>query len=498
MKQKLLLLFLPLAMVNTADAQKKSSRTTAYAITGASKGSRSWTEVNLVDLSSGEVISPVYQSRSQVQRLNARSGKPITLSNPKEASTATPGEGNNRQKIRAIRVSPGRVRTEDNTASGSSNTVTRVIINNAHGTRTITTTEPRIMTRRRKVDREQPFATTSAACALDKKHDRLYYTPLGLNELRYIDLKAKTPTVYYFEGEAFGKAGVEGNVGAQITRMVIASDGKGYALTNNAEHLIQFTTKKKPVITDLGSLTDDASNRRFSIHSSDAYGGDLVADKSENIYLITANRRVYKISLETRNALYLGSIRGLPEGFTTNGAVVDEDNGIIVTSSQSTKGYYRFTLDNLNAEKISANEYAFNASDLANENLLSIKKKKREEQKPEEEKAAEVLAREKVLGTAVDQSIRSLPETDHSLSVYPNPISGSTTRLSMNDYPEGRYEVQLLDLSGKQLNRQVVQLNNKVQQSDFNLPRSLAKGTYLLRVVNSGNVIMDTEKIIVQ
>ena len=77
--------------------------------------------------------------------------------------------------------------------------------------------------------------------------------------------------------------------------MVIASDGNGYALTNDANHLIRFTTGKNPVITDLGALSDDASNANFSVHSRKGYGGDMIADASGNLYLLTANRNVFKI-----------------------------------------------------------------------------------------------------------------------------------------------------------------------------------------------------------
>jgi hypothetical protein len=63
--------------------------------------------------------------------------------------------------------------------------------------------------------------------------------------------------------------------------MVIASDGNGYALTNDGNHLIRFTTGKDPVITDLGALTDDASNANNSVHSRKGFGGDMIADASE-------------------------------------------------------------------------------------------------------------------------------------------------------------------------------------------------------------------------
>src|SRR5205085_1617604 len=103
-----------------------------------------------------------------------------------------------------------------------------------------------------KVQSDKPFATNSAACAYDKKHERLYYTPMGINQLRYIDLKSAK--IYYFEDEAFGTVSGPGDAANQIPRMTMAADGNGYALSNNCDHLVQFTTGKKPTINDLGAL----------------------------------------------------------------------------------------------------------------------------------------------------------------------------------------------------------------------------------------------------
>jgi hypothetical protein len=65
----------------------------------------------------------------------------------------------------------------------------------------------------------------------------------------------------------------------------------------------------------------------------------------------------------------------LPRGFSTNGAIVEGGSNIIVSSASSTMGYYRFDLNTLEAEKVSESENVFNASDLANANLVSEKKK---------------------------------------------------------------------------------------------------------------------------
>src|SRR5688572_562227 len=179
-----------------------------------------------MDISSGEELKSIYKSSQEIEILNARTGKPIV-----------------KKDLSSNYVSIKKVVNLDQVLAQERN-------NSPQLSRKITTVKT-------KVQADQPFATNSAACAYDKKHERLYYTPMGINQLRYIDLKSKTPKIYYFEDEPFGALTSRGDVPNQITRMVIASDGNGYALTNNADHLIRFTTGKKPVISDLGALTDD-------------------------------------------------------------------------------------------------------------------------------------------------------------------------------------------------------------------------------------------------
>jgi hypothetical protein len=88
-----------------------------------------------------------------------------------------------------------------------------------------------------------------------------------VNELRYIDLAAPSPKIYYFNNETLSKAANLNDEANHITRMVIAADGNGYALSNDGNHLIKFTTGRKPVITDLGALQDDVSNEKISVHN---------------------------------------------------------------------------------------------------------------------------------------------------------------------------------------------------------------------------------------
>lgn len=406
----------------------QAQKTTAYAITGVNKGSSSWTEVRLVDVATGEVVQTVFESSNDAQIFNARTGKAI-----------------GRKDDAGFRPSA-----------------------------------------------DKPFATYSAACAYDKKHERLYYTPMGIAQLRYIDLKAKTPTVHYFDGEAFGVVKSRGDVGAQITRMVIASDGKGYALSNDANHLIQFVTKKKQEIVDLGALTDDAANGRNSVHNSANYGGDVIADKDENIFLIGANRAVFKISLQARVATYLGQIKNLPRGFSTNGAIAEGNSKVIVSSSSSTVGYYRFDLNTLEAEKISGGSSVFNASDLAS-GALAFQKKDKKKDEP-------IEVKDDVIPTIADKRRPALSDAivKNAISVYPNPVTDNYFRLSFADQKPGRYQVQLVDVAGKIISTKSIVVNNKVQIEEFRITQKISSGNYLVKVMNDDGGYSVVNKIVVQ
>ncbi|MEI9810880.1 MAG: T9SS type A sorting domain-containing protein [Bacteroidota bacterium] len=484
MKSKTLLLLVMTSFIISANAQKKEKQpVTGYAITAVEKGGRNWKEVKLVDVSTGEELRSVYQSAAETEPLNARTKKPVVKKDPAANST---------------------VRTEINTrVSGTVHTTIAVApqgkkvvnlddeLNKAQGNAIQGHMRQIAIVRTGElISKDKPFSTNSAAMAYDKKHERLYYTPMNINQLRYIDLKSNK--IYYFEDETFGAVSGYGDVQNQVTRMTMASDGNGYGLSNDGNHLIRFTTGKNPVITDLGALNDDAKNEKLSIHSPAGFGGDMIADADENLYLITANRNVFKIAIGSKTATHLGAITGLPRGFGTNGAMVEEGSKVIIASSESTEGYYRFDLNTLKAEKVSQEGTVFNASDLANGNLAFEKKKK-------DKKEEEVVA-EQSKETVVEETARTRkPEAtfDNNISVYPNPVTSGNVKISFNDLPAGKYQVQLLDLSGRLVSSQEVTVGSKVQVSDFNIPE-VAKGSYLLKVVSEPNKVSVTNKLVVQ
>ena len=471
MCKKILLLSVMACFAMIVQAQSnKSKSTSAYIITSPQKGQGGWKEVRLIDLKTGEELQSIYKSGQEIEILNPRTGKAVQKRDDLVKAEEKPVtdmqvfalDANNRKQVISSQEELEKMKAAGN----------RIIVirNNQFN---------------QKPQYDKPFATNSAALAYDKKHERLYYTPMGINQLRYIDLKSKTPKIYYFEDEPFGTVKNSGDAAGQIARMVIAGDGNGYALSNDANHLMRFTTGKKPEITDLGPVSETAGNDRISIHHG--VGGDLIADNAGNLYLITAYRNVFKINIESKLSTYLGAIKGIPENYQTNGAIVEEGTKIIVCSATSTEGYYRFDLNTLQSEKISGEGQFFNASDMANSNLIVAEKKK--EEKPKEVVPPVVVAPEVVNNTAAQITPTEM-EKNNSITVYPNPVTDGLVKLAFNNQPAGKYNVQVLDMSGKMMMSQDIVINSKSQVQEIKLPASISKGNYLVKVTGAdGNIV---------
>jgi hypothetical protein len=319
-----------------------------------------------------------------------------------------------------------------------------------------------------------------AAAAYDKAHNRLYYTQMHYGVLSYIDLNQKQPE-FSFSGALVNR---DANTFLQeenhITRMVIAADGNGYAVTNDGNHLIRFTTGKKAVITDLGNLVDDESNKGMSIHNKcSSWGGDMIADAYNKLYIISANRNIFSVDIDSRVATFLGTITGLPANFTTNGAAVDSDGSIVVSSATTFDGYYKFKINYFAAVKIEGSDMTYNASDLANGNVLFQK---------EADAARNYDATFKPV----------IPVLNPGSHIYPNPVTNNEFKVSFEDQQAGKYNVVITDLSGKPVMSRAVNVTSKTQVETVPLNRSFAKGVYMVKVTDANNKFIFTERIVIQ
>lgn len=324
------------------------------------------------------------------------------------------------------------------------------------------------------------FATGVAAMAYDKKNNRIYYTPMMIDQLRYIDLK--TMNVFYVTDQAFtGKPQKSSDQGNIVTRMVIASDGNGYAMTNDGTQLIKFSTGKKLTITDLGSVVDDQANKGVSIHNScSSFGGDMIADDNGNLYAISARNHVFKINIESKVATHLGAITGLPATYTINGAVVNDENKIVVASA--TQGGSLFTVDtkSLVATPYTIAGTVWQTADLANGNLLE----------------SGVRAK----GSVIELISRTdQPNSgDGKINIFPNPITNNQFVIQFNQLEAGNYNIQVTDIMGRQVVQQAVAINGENQAQTIKLNASSSKGVYLVKVTDQSRKAVYSSKVSVQ
>jgi hypothetical protein len=328
--------------------------------------------------------------------------------------------------------------------------------------------------------RRAPFSTFVAACAYDAKHNRLYYTPMGLNQLRYVDLSGKQPSFYYFESEPFGVSAGLQDAANHITRMTMGADGYGYALSNDAHHLILFSTGKKAEIVDLGSLSDDPSNGGISIHNQcSSWGGDMVADAQGHLYVLGATQSLFKVDIQNKTAKYLGHIGGLPPQFTVNGAAVNESGQLIVSSANSTLGYYQVDISAMKASPFSEGHAAYTTSDLASAYFLY------DQRKAVKGPAAATL-----------QPITAAAES--KISVYPNPVTEGIFNIHFDQLQQGQYTVQIIHQSGSLVHQEILATQFKGQVSRVEVSRALTKGVYLVKVTNNATQAITTTKVVVQ
>lgn len=320
-----------------------------------------------------------------------------------------------------------------------------------------------------------PFSNGVAAAAYDRTHNRIYYTPMFVDQLRYIDLR--TMRVYYVNDQAVTGAGnMHNNEGKAVTRMVIAPDGYGYAITNDGSSLVRFTTGKKIMIENLGALVDDPANPGISVHNRcSSFGGDMICDDEGNLFIISAFNNVFKVNVSTRVATHVAHIENLPAGFTSNGAVVDDQGKVLVSSATNGSSYYVVDPKTWSATPASV-AGVYKASDLANGNYLSTRAK----------------MGDVPLMTRVEEKFSNL------ISVYPNPVTANNITVQFNKVPKGDYTVELTDVIGRSVMQRKFTVASENQTQVLPLNESNARGVYMVKVYDVDKQSVFTQKVVVQ
>jgi len=391
-----------------------------------------------------------------------------------KSTYAITGDGNNDfvwMNIRQVDLTTGQV--------------TKTLFERSKTNFSITDLNSKSVTTQREFTSENIFATSNyptgtfvAAAAYDKRSNKLFFTPMRRGELRWLDLNAGTENPEFFTMQINNYKTIDANDEAtNITRMVIGADGNGYALSNDGNHFFSFTTGKKPVIKELGNIIDADINKGLSIHNKcSSWGGDMIADAFGKLYVISASHSVFTIDVNSRIATYLGTIQGLPANYTTNAAAVNDDGEIVVASANMFDGYYKLQLSDLKAVKMEGSDAKYNTSDFANANLLL-------------QKEANSLLNSKVIPTAT---------TPVDARIFPNPITNASFNILFDNKNDGIYTVVMSDLTGRSMMTKKVSVTSGVQTQKINLNAHMAKGVYIVKVLDENKTMIINEKVVVQ
>lgn len=311
-----------------------------------------------------------------------------------------------------------------------------------------------------------------AAAAYDKVHNRLYFANMFSPDLKYVDLNNnKEVSIKIITADNFSiepKNG-ENNI---FTRMCFDSKGFGYALTNDGNNLVKFSTGDDNTITNLGALKDSYKNTTISVHTQcTSWGGDMVGDVFGNLYLITLRNNVFKINTTTLEAEFIGNIKNLPADFTTNGTAADEDGNLLICSANNAKNYYKVNPATWQAEPIAVKGTAYNVSDLANGNLVYQSRGLNNTTRIETKLAA--------------------------INVYPNPVVNKNVQMQFSTPLKGNFNVVITTAEGKTITANKLELSGE-KNRNIQLNKSITPGAYLLRLVDANGKQVYNSTIVIQ
>ena len=327
---------------------------------------------------------------------------------------------------------------------------------------------------------DQPMFSGVAALAYDQQHDRLYFATMFTQQLRYIELSDNQPNRYFQAANLADLVKTKEPVtveqqGPVVTRMAISPDGYGYGISNDGKNFFRCALNKKTTVESLGSLVDDSKNGSISVHNQcSSWGGDIVAAAGGDLYLFTMRQMVFRINPSTRIATYLGKITGLDNNFSVNGAAVDENGNVMLSTAAyaGSRGIIK-DMSSLVATEDKSQDY-YNASDLASCNFLFVK--------TEDPKTSP---------TVVTKASAS------AISLYPNPANNGFTLMQFEKNIYGRVTIDVLSGSGSTVIRKPVQVTSEGQQVRLNT-NALAKGLYVIRVTDAGRKEIYNTKLVVE
>ncbi|HVK96912.1 MAG TPA: T9SS type A sorting domain-containing protein, partial [Flavisolibacter sp.] len=175
-------------------------------------------------------------------------------------------------------------------------------------------------------------------------------------------------------------------------------------------------------------------------------------------------------------ATHLGTIKNLPANYTTNGAVVDGDGNLVVSSAVDGSAYYTVSPKDWTATPYLATA-VYKSSDLANSNYLSTRSKNNSE---------------------IPVITRAEERFSKLISVYPNPIITNRINIQFNKVPAGDYTLELTDVLGRSVMQRQIRVSSESEAQTLPLSGSNTKGIYMVKVFDEGKQSVFSQKVVVQ
>ncbi len=163
-------------------------------------------------------------------------------------------------------------------------------------------------------------------------------------------------------------------------------------------------------------------------------------------------------------ATHISAFENLPANFTINGAVVDGDGNLLVSSAVDASAYYVVNSKDWKAAAFKGISSVFRSSDLANSNFLSTRTNK------------------EITTIAAPQE-----KFSKLISIYPNPVVNNRISVQFSKVPKGDYTVELTDVLGRSVMLRKVNVANRDQLQVLPLNESNSKGIYMVKVYDAGN-----------
>lgn len=301
-----------------------------------------------------------------------------------------------------------------------------------------------------------------ASLAFDQKNNSLVFVPMFSSNIYVMNNRTKEITLV----ENTAIKSVQCTIDSHITRMTATKDGIIYAMSNSGSQLIKISSENgKYSVKDLGTIKDISTNTDKKLSTMQTgFGGDMVADADGNLYVFSAFNNVFKINVRNLTSEFMGTVSGLPENYTSNGAAVNA-NGDIVVGNARGEGLYEINFKTLEAKAVSG-DFKMPIYDLASSYFLNDK--------------------------AVSTS-----EMFTGIEIYPTKVNQQFFNIKINNEKvKGNLKVELADYMGNKLMKQNINVVRNNSEFKINLSKYNA-GVYIVNIQDAaGNAIFSTKIVI--